>query len=63
MLVLPSLPVEVIQRNGAAAVGTGGNGDYSIGHLRQQQIVSEVAEMIGTDLQLEAVVVRFRAFS
>ena len=37
-------------------MGTGGNSDYSIGHLRQQQIGErEVAEMVGTDLQLEAV--------
>ncbi len=34
----------------------GGDGHHSIGHVRQQQIGErEVAEVVGTDLQLEAV--------
>ena len=55
-LVASSFPVEVVQRNRAAAVRAGGDGHHSIGHVRQQQIGErEVAEMVGTDLQLEAV--------
>ena len=55
-LISPSLPVEVVEGDRAAAVSVGGDGHDSIRHVRKQQIgQGEVAEVVGPDLQLESV--------
>ena len=51
-----ALPVEIVEVDLAEAVGARGDGDDAAGDVLQQQVGErEVAEMVGAELQLEAV--------
>ncbi len=57
--VPPALPVEVVEVDPAGAVGAGGDRDDPSRDVRQQEVrEGEVAEVVGAELQLEAVAVR-----